>query len=364
MHNNSPVAKNQKLNLIQAFRGLAALLVVLFHATQISEAQFNYLFLNNFFIFGDSGVDLFFVLSGFIIFYIHRSDINVKTKFKSFILKRFVRIYPFYWLLTILALFSYFFVPALWDKTYTLTSLGGIIKSIFLIPQEQYPVVGVGWTLSYELLFYFMFSLLIFLRPKLSVPIVSGWLLLTLGLFFLETFSSFEATPFYLKFLFSRYNLEFIFGVIAAYLVYKIRFKIKVNQAFLVLNLGVILFALCCIFFKPGELLNIRIIAYGISSMLIILGAALIDLIAPLKIPTFLLHLGNASYSIYLTNKTLLRLLSGGALEVKLERAFGYFLTMSLIIVVTVALGCLVYSSVEKPLLEFSRKKLVKRYSQ
>lgn len=363
MHNNSPVAKNQKLNLIQAFRGLAALLVVLFHATQISEAQFNYLFLNNFFIFGDSGVDLFFVLSGFIIFYIHRSDINVKTKFKSFILKRFVRIYPIYWLLTILALFSYFFVPALWDKTYTLT-LGGIIKSIFLIPQEQYPVVGVGWTLSYELLFYFMFSLLIFLRPKLSVPIVSGWLLLTLGLFFLETFSSFEATPFYLKFLFSRYNLEFIFGVIAAYLVYKIRFKIKVNQAFLVLNLGVILFALCCIFFKPGELLNIRIIAYGISSMLIILGAALIDLIAPLKIPTFLLHLGNASYSIYLTNKTLLRLLSGGALEVKLERAFGYFLTMSLIIVVTVALGCLVYSSVEKPLLEFSRKKLVKRYSQ
>jgi len=57
-------------------------------------------------------------------------------------------------------------------------------------------------------------------------------------------------------------------------------------------------------------------------------------------------------------------LLSGGALEVKLERVFGYFLTISLIIVITVALGCLVYCYVEKPLLEFSKKKLVKRYSQ
>jgi peptidoglycan/LPS O-acetylase OafA/YrhL len=126
-----------------------------------------------------------------------------------------------------------------------------------------------------------MFSLLIFLKPKLSLPIVSGWLLLTLGLFLLKTFSSFEVNHLYLIFLFSRYNLEFIFGVIAAYLVYKIRFKIKVNQAFLVLNLGVIFFALCCIFFNPSELINIRIIAYGISSMLIILGAALVDLIAP-----------------------------------------------------------------------------------
>lgn len=356
-----PARKNQKLALIQTFRGLASLLVVLYHATEISPFKFNQSFLNNLFLFGSSGVDFFFVLSGFIIFYIHRGDIGYKKKFKPFILKRFIRIYPNYWVVTIIMLFVNLINSQFWSNPGLIDT---VVKSILLIPQNDYPIVGPAWTLSYELLFYLAFSLLILLKPKYSLPIVSSWLVVSLSLFIGKLINNFEVHQLYIKFLFSSYNLEFALGLLAAYIVYKFKLKLKTNHAILLLTLGIAIFSLYGVYSNTHPTIrNIHIITYGISSMLIIVGGALIDLRSILKAPFILLYLGDASYSIYLTNKIFIPILSRIAIATKLETVVGYFLSISLVISLTVVLGCIFYSYIEKPLLNWLREKIIKRYS-
>ena len=83
---------------LQSGRAVAATLVLLFHlgATIASEKYFGIQWFSIPFSFGDSGVDFFFVLSGFIIFYVHKSDLGRPTTLKSYIYKRITRIYPVY----------------------------------------------------------------------------------------------------------------------------------------------------------------------------------------------------------------------------------------------------------------------------
>lgn len=87
------------INSIQYLRAIAALYVVLLHTSDKLELQ------NSFTNIGVSGVDLFFIISGFIITYI---EVNNNTSdWKEFILKRFIRIIPLYWILTIFFQFQY-----------------------------------------------------------------------------------------------------------------------------------------------------------------------------------------------------------------------------------------------------------------
>ena len=90
------IAPAKKLEIIQAFRGIASIGVLLTHCGVIFQDQLGRPFLSNLFAFGGAGVDFFFVLSGFIIFYIHEKDINKPDRFKSFLLKRLSRVYPLY----------------------------------------------------------------------------------------------------------------------------------------------------------------------------------------------------------------------------------------------------------------------------
>src|SRR5512133_4113793 len=99
------------LNL-QLFRGVAALLVVLYHASIYSQEQFGRTFLAGLFLFGHTGVDFFFVLSGFIICYIHFSDIGNPTRLRDFALKRLTRVFPIYWIVTAIKLAVIFAIPA------------------------------------------------------------------------------------------------------------------------------------------------------------------------------------------------------------------------------------------------------------
>ena len=82
---------------VQVFRGLAALLVVLFHGTQFISRKFGVAPLGGLFFFGFAGLHLFFVLSGYIIYFIHRPDIGLPRRFFGFARKRIIRIYPAYW---------------------------------------------------------------------------------------------------------------------------------------------------------------------------------------------------------------------------------------------------------------------------
>jgi peptidoglycan/LPS O-acetylase OafA/YrhL len=87
---------HKKLNLLQVYRGIAAVLVVMVHLTIKSAENLNQVAFFNLFQAGWSGVDYFFVLSGFIRVYVYRSAIGKKDQLKSILVKRAVRIYPIY----------------------------------------------------------------------------------------------------------------------------------------------------------------------------------------------------------------------------------------------------------------------------
>ena len=140
---NKPT-RNQGL---QAIRGFAALSVMLFHGGQIIEEHTGYSSLRNLFDLGYLGVDIFFILSGFLIAY---KRITKQETPWAFLSKRIARIYPPYWIATTLLILGYSLFPQ-HDQPYK--SDGNIIfGSFLLLPQPRY-IIGVAWTLYYEMVF-------------------------------------------------------------------------------------------------------------------------------------------------------------------------------------------------------------------
>lgn len=148
-----------RLPHLQALRGIAASLVVFAHAADtvgrlglipatLREplGHFGYL-----------GVAIFFVISGFIIYRTSRQAFGSWAGARDFILKRFIRIFPIYWLITAL-----FFAMSPHRHEYTAAD---IVCSLLLIPHwipmegNMHPILGQGWTLDYEMLFYGIFFL-------------------------------------------------------------------------------------------------------------------------------------------------------------------------------------------------------------
>ncbi len=351
------IAVKHKLNLLQFFRGLASLLVVFAHGGLIFKEVLNRDFLFNIFDFGGSGVDFFFVLSGFIICYVHRQDIGHPSRVSEFLRKRFVRIYPIYWFVLTLKLLS------------TSSLVNGnrygfweVIKAYLLFPQDRILLsssfLGVSWTLSYEIFFYLAFSLLICLKPKFYIPIIVGWLsaifLNFLGILHLPL------DGVVLQFLFSILHLEFAMGFLTAYLVSKYRF----SHPSYILYFGLFIYTLSAINTIYHLLPISYAIAYGIPSAIIILGGASLEMSKAVMTPQFLLLLGNASYSIYLIHGFVINNLTKIAIKLRIID----FLTQNTLVFsvfaianacIAVIVGCIIYHYVEKPLLSVSRRMLL-----
>ena len=141
--------KSGRLTGIEAGRGVAALLVLGVHARDHLFKNFGQSVpLGDLFVFGHAGVDFFFVLSGFIILYVHAKDIGRPHRLSHYLQRRFTRIYPFYWaaLLLTLAVMSV-------SKAQIFPSFFHVVSSVLLIPLSGDPVIPVAWTLQNEVTF-------------------------------------------------------------------------------------------------------------------------------------------------------------------------------------------------------------------
>ena len=146
-------------NSLQVGRAVAALLVVLHHATLDSSYFYGVAF-SNFWGFGNIGVDFFFVLSGFIIYWAHKEDKPGFVTGGAYLYKRFVRIWPPFILVSIVILLAYNLFPSLSQSDRDIS----ILSSLILVPQEgASPALSVSWTLMHEMLFYFLFLISYFL---------------------------------------------------------------------------------------------------------------------------------------------------------------------------------------------------------
>ncbi|MCF6186848.1 MAG: acyltransferase [Desulfobulbaceae bacterium] len=292
----------QYFNGIQVARGIAALSVVFYHASVWSGEYYGEVY-NGFFNFGYIGVDFFFVLSGFLIFYLHRGDDRGRAAWKKYCMKRLIRIYPPFLPLSILLLLVYLNYPDLPNGGETI----GIVSSLFLIPSGGAPALVTSWTLMHEILFYAFFSLYFFCRRCFFV-FTAIWIVLICAR--INTVEN----SYLLSFLLSVHNLEFFFGVAVALA------ADAYNKSYKKFFTAGILFI---VLFVMGSYLNIQyppvlqgdfiFIYLGIAFSFIVYGLYGLDTNVTVCYPSFLLFLGAASYSIYLVHFPLLSVLNRGA---------------------------------------------------
>jgi len=347
---------HKKLNLLQVYRGIAAVLVVMFHLNDMSGERLNQVTFFNLFQAGWSGVDYFFVLSGFIIVYVHRSAIGKKNQLKSFLVKRAVRIYPIYWIITLTVLCFFLVIPGFANNKDL--SLGKVIVSLLLIPQNDKPILDVGWTLIYELYFYFLFCIAIWFKPKHSRPILSIWLFVTI-LHFCKIVK-FPDSFFWLNLVFGNMNLEFVLGCLAAYIVIKYNNKLGKYRWILfgIANVGYVILGML-VAWRNIEFERIN--TFGVLAAMLIIAATSIDLKDSPKIPYLLIFLGDASYSIFLTHGPLISASTKIVQKANLGKYFDGFFAPALLALFAVVVGCLFYSLIEKPLTVFLRKNIVEK---
>ena len=148
-----------KLNTIQILRGIAATAVAAFHIGNSFEVAGNQWNLRPLFLNGEMGVDVFFVISGFIIF-IASAGPN-RRSVRDFLENRFWRIFPPYWAALLLWTAAIILLAVILGDTSKLTRFDGFVASFFLIPPmvpADY-VLRAAWTLSLEIMFYMVFAL-------------------------------------------------------------------------------------------------------------------------------------------------------------------------------------------------------------
>lgn len=176
-----------KLHSIQLLRGIAALLVVFYHAVGLQlltvgpEKAGNAL-LGGIFDSGFAGVDLFFVISGFIMVWVTRRAEPGLPGVGEFLFARVTRIYPLWWAAAALAAAYYIFlhVPEADDPAWRAAVQNGegagfLVKSFLLIPQPEFPVLSLGWTLMHEMYFYAAFACILMV-PRAVIPFaLLGW---------------------------------------------------------------------------------------------------------------------------------------------------------------------------------------------
>ncbi|WP_309742893.1 acyltransferase [Chamaesiphon sp. OTE_20_metabat_361] len=351
----------KQLNSLQLYRGIASILVVLHHANIILDRELKQDGLFNVFHFGWMGVDFFFVLSGFIIFYIHQADLSQSSQFKSFVRKRCLRVYPFYWILLAVKILGSLAIER--DGSFDGVNLWQFIQVVLLVPQagtNLTPFIGVAWTLTYEIFFYAIFSLLILCKPQIYLLPLAVWIVgIVLNLVNVLPIGG----SVLLEFIFNTHNLEFVFGCLAAYIVSTHRYEYK--KMWIYLALAMLVGAIINTGYRQFDVAGLSpVIAYGIPCTILIVGSVQVENQTVLKLPSSIIYLGNASYSIYLTHGLFMNTIAKVYLKISeklapalLDSQIVMPLVATAIVGMSIALGCIIHDRVEKPLLKILNNK-------
>ena len=338
---------SQKLYLVQLLRGIASLLVLLKHTTVLVKVKMGSFFLGGIFAFGGSGVDIFFVLSGFIITYTSMKALNNPSNFVGFLRRRFIRIFIVYWIITSIFLLLQQLLPSFYNSLYEY-SIFNVLSTYLLLP-EHTMVNGVSWSLSNEVFFYFLFSLAFIIRQKRLLWILSAAYLLLLIILPLSGFNP-ETSNKWIRLAIMPMNIDFFMGILAALVIPKLpsRFSIPL------IILGIVLFVVSAIYFSNGNSMENyfrRVLLFGIPSFLIITGIVSYELNKMVKVPGILVSLGEASYSLYLLHLPVMA--AGVGILAKLNLQAGMAIHAAVIVLlIGVCLGSILFFKwIEKPLI-------------
>ncbi len=287
------------LSSIQGLRGFAAMLVLFLHVSGTIKVIGGYPkdALSGFWDNGYAGVDLFFVISGFIMVYVTQTYDRGLGSSIRFLKARIIRIYPLWWVYASimgLILFLLFGQPA---RPEVAASAGGawrhFLQSLALWPQTSHPTLVVGWTLIFEMYYYLIFAVLLLLpRRYLSMALVIWGAQILLS-------QSLPDAKGWIELVRSPLSLEFIAGAFAGLLVV----KKKIISPLVVLGVGMVLFCGALVFLADGGPWHrdwSRVIFFGLPGALIAHGLVNLEMAKQIKTPRWARALGDWSYSLYL----------------------------------------------------------------
>lgn len=333
---------------VQSLRFIAAVLVVISHATLAVVERLN---ITDFPIWrnGGVGVSIFFVISGFVMVISSQKLLTKVDGAKIFIKKRLIRIVPMYWLATTAKLFAVLLIPA--ATLHSSYDFWHVFSSYFFLPFKNVeglikPLHAVGWTLTYEMFFYGLFGLLIFLRkpPVLYISVIFCSLI---GLGMFVDLKDWTALFFYSQII----TLQFVMGMFLGILCLR---NFKVHP---MISLAFIVFGLVKVITQTyGEDNSIweGFLNWGLPSALIVAGAAFLEPSFKKFAPTLLLRLGDGSYSLYLFHPFIVPGFAALLSKFGLQSPLIAIITL---LSLSVVICQLIYVKIEKPITVYLSKK-------
>lgn len=340
-------SSNPTLFSIQALRAAAAAMVVIFHQVNAERVYGGgTTILGGWAHLGYAGVDVFFVISGFIMATVTAGRFGSPGGAIDFLAKRAIRIYPLYWLCTAAILAVLFLRPGALDPALSDKS---VLGSLLLLPLDGGPLLAVGWTLTYELYFYILTAMALAMASERRVPaLVAVWA---------TALAAAQMLPVqgpWLSLIASPLGFEFIAGVVVG--LYWRRLSIGASVSLLIASLVWLLIACGLLVDTPdrGQAAGVRALAFGPPSMLIVGALARLELAGKVHVPRFLAAMGNASYALYLTHVFVLsisgRIFAGLGITGSVAGNYAFFVAT---FAATCVVALLVHHLVERPLMRF-----------
>lgn len=342
-----------KFGLLHDARFVAALLVVCFHASlnfnrpkyfgESADGLADALWFA-----GDAGVAFFFVLSGFIIQHVHGADVGRPERLRHYLVRRFVRIYPTYWMVFVGTWCAASLFPELRSSLPHAPDV--LIKSLLLWPQDSAvvggtgaPLIVVAWSLQYELMFYVLMALAI-ANPRLGMLAVTS----VLGCVGFHLLSGDDGFP--LRFVGSHHMLMFAVGMAAAV---RVKRSAPTRHVGVWLAIGVLgFFATGAIstWFKPVYERVWADLAYSVTGAITIVALVNLDRTRhagahPVLPPV----LGDASYALYLVHYPLVSALSKVLSHVLAHTPLMAGVALFLTAVVCVVASIVFHRGIERP---------------
>ena len=334
---------------LHLLRVVAALGVVYFHTTSEAGLKLDWDV-------GSRGVDVFFVISGFIIAYIGTS------KPEQFFVRRLVRVVPFYWAATLVVFAMVAVAPQLFRTTSA--SVPHLLASLVFLPHasggEMQPTLLLGWSLNFEMFFYVIFALALKISPRWSPVICVGWIVaFVVAIHTIASHS--EVMNFYAR----PIVLEFCFGI-AVFYVFRWCSARKDQLA----RSGLLKWIL--IFLLVENLVSIvvfeefyrdqapRYLLAGIPAFFIVMCALLLERLWGITSKNRLIYLlGESSYIIYLVHPYIVfAVLRVAVKHASALPAAALALLIALLLGLTCAISVAIHLWFEKPVMAALRARL------
>ncbi|CAB3776047.1 hypothetical protein LMG28688_00155 [Paraburkholderia caffeinitolerans] len=328
----------KKLESISVLRAIAATTVIYFHIMAPTGHTF-----------GEFGVDIFFVISGFVIALVLDSP---KMTTRRFLTDRIARIVPLYWLLTFAVFGSALIAPSLFNST--TANFESLLKSLLFIPYRKesgaiFPMLFVGWTLNYEMLFYAVTVISLMLTRRHRLPFVAA---LIFAIFCAST--AWRTHSAIAEFYSDPRIFEFPLG----FVIYRLwKFGLP-NQPVLAIGISVAAFVWMAYVNWHG-VSHYMLLYYGIPACLMVACSLSLESAMGSGLSTrAAIFVGNASYAVYLSHPYCVE-----AARKLLPKAIPGFeatapLGVVVIIVMATAVGGALYVLVDKPLHARARRLL------